>query len=113
MLNFWATWCGPCIEEMPSMEKLHQQFKDRGLVVLAVAAGEKPQDVKDFMREYQLTFLALVDSNEEVVGAYNVRSIPLTYFINPKGEVVGKIFGARQWDQEAAIRYVNSLLQNP
>ncbi|MBI4715379.1 MAG: TlpA family protein disulfide reductase, partial [Nitrospirae bacterium] len=46
-------------------------------------------------------------------GAYNVRSIPLTYFINPKGEVVGKIFGARQWDQEAAIRYVNSLLQNP
>lgn len=113
MLNFWATWCGPCIEEMPSMEKLHQQFKDRGLVVLAVAAGEKPQDVKDFMREYQLTFLALVDSNEEVVGAYNVRSIPLTYFINPKGEVVGKIFGGRQWDQEAAIRYVNSLLQNP
>jgi peroxiredoxin len=110
MLNFWATWCGPCKEEMPSMEKLYQQFKGRGLVVLGVAVGEDSREVEAFMRDHRLTFATLIDGDDEATDAYNVWSIPMTFFINPEGRIVGKIHGYRLWDREEAVSYVSELL---
>lgn len=111
MLNFWATWCTPCRLEMPSMEKLHRQFKDKGFVVLAVAAGEKAKGVTAFVKEYHITFSALLDTDQGVTEEYKVWALPTTYFINAEGKIIGKVSGSRDWSAKEATQYISSLLQ--
>ncbi len=110
MLNFWATWCGPCRDEMPSMEKLYKQFKDKGFVILAVASGEDAASVNRFYKQYNLTFPALIDPDYRVSDSYKVWALPTTYFINARGQIIGKAQGGRAWDTKQAGQYVNSLL---
>ncbi len=111
MLNFWATWCTPCRLEMPSMEKLHRQFKDKGLVILAVSAGEKSAGVTAFVKEYRLTFPALLDTEQEVAEEYQVWALPTTYFINAEGKLIGRVSGSRDWSAKEATQYISSILQ--
>lgn len=92
------------------MEKLYQQFKGRGLVVLGVAVGEDSRQVDAFMQAHRLTFATLIDADDEVTDAYNVWSIPMTFFIDAEGRIVGKIHGYRMWDREEAVSYVSELL---
>lgn len=111
MLNFWATWCTPCRLEMPSMEKLHRQFKDKGFVVLAVAAGEKAEGVTAFVKENNITFSALLDTDQAVTEEYKVWALPTTYFINAEGKIIGKVNGSRDWNAKEATQYISSILQ--
>lgn len=111
MLNFWATWCTPCRLEMPSMEKLSRQFKDKGFVVLAVAAGEKAEGVTAFVKEYHITFPALLDTDQEVTEEYKVWALPTTYFINAEGKIIGRVNGSRDWSAKEATQYISSILQ--
>ncbi|MEK6538232.1 MAG: TlpA disulfide reductase family protein [Nitrospirota bacterium] len=111
MLNFWATWCAPCREEMPSMEKLYRQFKDKGFVIIAVASGEEVNSVNKFIKQYNLTFPALIDSDYKVSDNYKVWALPTTYFINSRGQIIGKAQGGRDWDTKQATQYITSLLQ--
>ena len=113
MLNFWATWCAPCREEMPSMEKLYKQFKEKGFVIIAVASGEDINSVNKFMKQYNLTFPTLIDSDYKVSDNYKVWALPTTYFINPRGQIIGKAQGGRDWDTKQANQYITSLLQPP
>ena len=75
-LNFWATWCGPCRFEMPSMEKLYQRFKARGLEIAAVNLQEDRDSVKHFVEEYELSFPVLLDTTGRIGATYGARSIP-------------------------------------
>lgn len=109
MLNFWATWCNPCRMEMPSMEKLHQQLKDKGFIIISVASGDSKEEVSSFMKEYRLTFPALLDDEYEVSDKYKVWAVPTTYFINTKGEIIGKAQGSRDWSTRAATQYISSI----
>ncbi|MBI5406912.1 MAG: TlpA family protein disulfide reductase [Nitrospirae bacterium] len=111
MLNFWATWCAPCRLEMPSMEKLYRQFKDKGFVVLAVAAGEKADDVTAFVKEYHITFSTLLDTDQGVAEGYKVWALPTTYFINAEGKIIGRVNGSRDWSAKEATQYISSILQ--
>ncbi|MCC7202594.1 MAG: TlpA family protein disulfide reductase [Nitrospirae bacterium] len=111
MLNFWATWCGPCRDEMPSMEKLYRQFKDRGFVIIAVASGEDVTSVNTFFKQYNLTFTALIDSDYKVSDNYKVWALPTTYFINSSGQIIGKAQGGRDWSTRQASQYIAALLQ--
>src|SRR3972149_5715772 len=111
MLNFWATWCTPCRLEMPSMEKLHRQFKDTGFVVLAVAAGGKAEGVSAFVKEYHITFYTLLDTDQGVAEEYKVWALPTTYFINAEGKIIGRVNGSRDWSAKEATQYISSLLQ--
>ena len=111
MLNFWATWCTPCRLEMPSMEKLHRQFKDTGFVVLAVAAGEKAEGVTAFVKEYHITFYTLLDTDQGVAEEYKVWALPTTYFINAEGKIIGRVNGSRDWSAKEATQYISSILQ--
>lgn len=111
MLNFWATWCNPCRMEMPSMERLYQQFKDKGLVIISVASGDTQQEVSSFMKEYRLTFPALLDYDYAVSDDYKVWAVPTTYFINAKGEIVGKAQGSRDWNNQDAAQYISSIFK--
>jgi len=110
-LNFWATWCIPCREEMPAMEKLHRELKDDGLEVVAVNFKESNQQVRKFFEELGLTFTALLDKDGEVSREYGVWSLPLSYFIDRRGEFVGKAIGSRNWDSEAARNFFLGILQ--
>ena len=110
-LNFWATWCVPCREEMPLMEKLHREFKDRGLEMVAVNFREDKKAVRKFFAELGLTFKAVVDFDGNVSDKYGAWSLPLTYIIDRKGEFVGKAVGDRKWDSEDAREFFRELLQ--
>lgn len=109
-LNFWATWCIPCRQEMPTMEKLHREFKGQGLEVVAINFREDKKEVRKFFGELGLTFTALLDRDGKVSEEYGAWSVPLSYFINRRGEFVGKVFGSREWDSQEARGFFRTLL---
>ena len=112
LLNFWATWCPPCRAEMPSMQKLYDKFKDKGLELLAVNLQEDLQVVKDFADNSGFTFPILLDSNGEVGGIYGARSIPTTYIIDKKGNVIAGAVGGKDWYSPEVIKFFEKLLAN-
>ena len=107
-LNFWATWCPPCKSEMPEIEKVYQQYKDKDFVVLAVDLGEDKNIVKNFMQQNKYTFNILLDSNQNVATQYNINAIPVSYFINKDGNVVAKKIGALTGEEMQS--YVKQLI---
>jgi peroxiredoxin len=109
-LNFWATWCPPCRQEMPSMEKLFNKFKDRDFTMLAVDLREGTKKVKAFKEKFNLSFPILLDSDGRVGLMYGVRSIPTTYLIDRKGNVIGGALGARDWASKEAFELFDHLL---
>jgi peroxiredoxin len=109
-LNFWATWCSPCREEMPSMQKLNARFKDKDFAMLAVSLKEPASVVEKFFKDYSLTFTALLDSDGELMTPYRIRGIPNTYIIDRDGTIIGKAFGPRKWDDQQAIALFEHLI---
>ncbi|MGE5849989.1 MAG: peroxiredoxin family protein [Candidatus Methylomirabilota bacterium] len=112
-LNFFATWCVPCRTEMPAMERLHRDFKGKGLVVLAVDIQESARTVRPFMRELQLSFPALLDEDGSVATMYAVRPVPATYLISRDGRIAWRAFGPREWDSPESREYFARLLAEP
>ncbi len=86
LLNFWASWCGPCVAEMPHIEKLHRDFKDQGLVVLGVNS-EEAEVARAFVKERGYTFTTLIDEGKEVAAKYEVTGIPQVFIINREGKI--------------------------
>lgn len=109
-LNFWATWCVPCRLEMPAMERLYREFKEKGFVVLTVNVQEGPRAVQAFIGELKLTFPVLVDRKGEAAIAYAVRGLPASYLIDRNQVIVGRAIGAREWDSKDVRGYIRSLL---
>ncbi len=112
-LNFWATWCGPCKEEMPSMEELWKQFKDKDFVFLAISvdyAGVKP--ARELIEKHRYTFPVLIDSKSEALDLFQVRRIPTTILIDKKGLIVGKAVGPRDWKKQEIATIINFLLSS-
>jgi peroxiredoxin len=109
-LNFWATWCRPCRTEMPSMEKLYNEFKNRDFIILAVDLQEGTRKVRAFKERFKLNFPILLDSDGSVGSKYGVISIPTTYLIDREGYVIGGALGARDWASKEAFELINQLL---
>jgi peroxiredoxin len=112
-LNFWATWCPACRDEMPSMEKLYTKFKDKDFIMLAVNLREKPKTVRSFKEEYRLNFPILLDTDGSVSYRYGVRSIPATFLIDREGHLIGRAVGARDWASDLAFNLINQLTSQP
>jgi len=111
VLNFWATWCGPCVKEMPTLEHLQDKLGDRGLSVLAVSLDTgDPKGVADFAKGYGWRLPILLDPMAQVADAYAIRVMPTTYVIGPDGNIRGRAFGAKEWDTPAAVALMESLL---
>ena len=110
-LNFWATWCGPCRMEMPSMEKVYQGLKDRGFEIMAVNLGEKEKQVSDFMGENKLSFPAALDENGIIGAYYGVQAIPTTYILDRRGLIISRVTGAIDWNQPDIISAFETLLR--
>lgn len=110
-LNFWASWCTPCREEMPAMEELYQAFKDKGFVVVAVNVKEPQRQAATFVKELKVTYPILLDPKGEVSVLYGAWALPLTYLIDRKGMVVGRAFGPRTWAGKEARQLIAQLLR--
>jgi len=111
-LNFWATWCGPCKEEMPSLEVLHQQFKEKSFVLLTISVdyeGEKP--VQEFINKHRYTFPVLLDPKCETLDLFEVKGIPTTFLIDKKGKMIGKAIGPRDWKSPEVVSLLNLLIE--
>lgn len=108
-LNFWATWCPPCRNEMPEIEKVYQQYKDKDFVVLAVDLGEDKDTVKKFIEQNKYNFNVLLDSDQTVAQQYNISAIPVSYFIDKQGNVVSKRVGALS--EQEMQSYVKQLIE--
>jgi len=93
MLNFWGTWCPPCKEEMPYMQELYPEYKEKGVEIVAVSLDDSRLVIEDFLNEYGLTFPILHDKTYQVNDTYGVGYLPATFFINEDGEVVNKVVG--------------------
>jgi len=112
LLNFWATWCKPCEEEMPSMERLHQQYKDKGLVVLAISEDAGGASVvAPYLKKHKLTFPVGLDPKSSVAGLYGVWAVPSTFIIDKRGNRALFANGSREWDGPHAQALFNSLLR--
>jgi len=110
-LNFWATWCPPCRGEMPSMERLYQKLKDKGLEILAVDLQEDARTVQKFGTEHKLSFPVLLAADGRVGATYGARSIPTSYLIGRDGSALGGIIGGREWDTPEMITFLTRLLE--
>lgn len=111
-LNFWATWCKPCEEEMPAMERLHQRFKDKGLVVLAISEdSDGAAVVVPYVKKHRLTFPVGVDPKMSLAGLYGVWAIPSTFIIDKRGNRALYANGPREWDGPHGQALFQSLLQ--
>ena len=94
MLNFWATWCGPCRHEMPFIQQIYEEWLDKGLVLLTINLRETPAKVEEFMQSNGLSFPALLDRDGSVSLEYNVSGIPTTFFIDKDGIIQEKRIGS-------------------
>jgi len=111
-LNFWATWCPPCKQEMPSMERLYRRYKDRGFTVLAVSIDTADAaTVARFAKKLSLTFPIGLDPKMEVANRYTVRALPSSFLLDPHGIMVAVAMGPREWDGPAARAVIESLLK--
>lgn len=112
LLNFWATWCAPCLHEMPSMERLYQTFKATEFVLLAVSMDRQGAEVaRPYADNLKLTFPILLDPASEVARQYGVRGLPTTYLIAPDGVLLGAVVGARDWYRTEAKALLAALLR--
>lgn len=87
LINFWATWCPPCREEMPLFEKVYKKYKDKGFEILAISTDSSVDQVKKFLKEYRVSFPVLFD-DANVSGLYGIQGLPTSFLINREGEVV-------------------------
>jgi len=109
-LNFWATWCPPCREEMPAMQKLHNRLKDRDFLMVAIDLQEPASQVKKYLKEYQFTFMSLLDSKAEVGLLFGIRSIPTTLILDKQGMIIGAAIGPRDWASKKSIALFEHLI---
>ena len=113
LLNFWATWCGPCRVEMPAMEQLYRTFSRKDFEILAVSTDAQGAAVtRPFQQENHLTFPILHDADYRVGLTYGARTLPMTFMVDRQGIVRHQIFGARDWGAPEAHQLVQMLMKS-
>ncbi len=110
LLNFWATWCPPCVKEMPSMELLRQKYKDQGFEVVAINAGEDAEAVEAFLLERDLTFPIILDKRGVSFMALGIRGLPMSFLLNKEGRSVMTFMGGREWLEPAQTELIEAEL---
>jgi peroxiredoxin len=121
LLNIWATWCRPCVVEMPSLQRLHEELRDSGLRVVAVsvdaplgvvgAFGEPGGDVRRFVEDHNLTFTVLHDPSGRIQSRYQVNGLPTTFIIDRSGRIRQKLIGARKWDEGPLADEIRTIVE--
>jgi cytochrome c biogenesis protein CcmG, thiol:disulfide interchange protein DsbE len=120
LLNIWATWCAPCVYEMPALQRLHEQLAHEGLRVVAVSVdgpqgafglgGEPGGLVAEFRDRFDLTFTILLDPSGRIQNRFQVNGLPTTFIIDRQGRIQRKVLGARDWDAPRFVDEIRALL---
>jgi peroxiredoxin len=110
VLNFWATWCPPCVEEMPSLNQFAKELSPSGVVVLGVSIDKNETAYRRFLERQNLSIQVARDANADIPTEYGTFRWPETYIINQSGKVVQKLIGPRDWTDPQLVREVKSLL---
>jgi len=114
LLNVWATWCPPCRQEMPSMQRLYEKFKGESFEILAVSIDSEGREaVAPFMREMNLTFPALLDPRETIMSLYGITGVPESFIIDKDGILVKKIIGPINWASSEVFLFFKDLIHQP
>jgi thiol-disulfide isomerase/thioredoxin len=107
LLNFWATWCGPCVEEMPSLLELHHEMPS--LVILAISIDQDPEAYSRFIALHRVDLITVRDPAQKAAGLYHTDMWPETYLIDRKGIIRGKYIGPQDWTSPEMRAYLKSL----
>jgi peroxiredoxin len=117
VLNFWATWCPPCVEEMPSLVEMQKQMRDKGVIVLAVSVDDDADDYHKFLKEHGIDLLTVRDPGERsdagvtagVASRYGTFKFPETYIIDRNGIIQRKFIGPIDWSQAEIVEYLSRM----
>jgi peroxiredoxin len=114
LVNVWATWCPPCVDEMPSMERLYKELKGENFEILAVSIDSLgAKAVAPFMKKYNLSFPALMDPDATIRTLYQTTGVPESFIVNQEGILIKKIIGSRDWATPEVIGFFRDLIQKP
>lgn len=111
VVNFWATWCPPCIEEMPALDRLHRKLHEEGLTVVAISEDDSISLPTDFIEKTPVSFPVVHDAGHRVANTWGTFRYPETYVVGRDGVVKRKVFGPADWDAPQAIEYFRGLLE--
>ena len=122
LLNFWATWCAPCMQELPALQSLHTKFQARGVQVVGIAVDDTVENVKEAVRRYGITYPIIIDNNAQSKRAYQVKGFPESFVLDGEHRVMvvtdpadgtpqTRLWGPREWDSPRVGALVNSLLK--
>jgi peroxiredoxin len=110
LLNFWATWCPPCIAEIPRFNKLRKAYAKKNFEIVAVSTDRSLSTARKFIRKHPVSFIVLHDSSIKVSRKYNVFSIPTTFLIDKKGKIIEKFLGGHDWNSPEIRKKIDELL---
>lgn len=113
LVNFWASWCPPCVHEMPSMSQLKSHYQQQEFEILAVNLGEQKQQVQQFLEKHPVNFPVLLDTAATAVQAWQVFAYPSSYLIDKQGQIRFALFGGTEWDAPHHLEIIDQLLQEP
>ncbi|MEM3631849.1 MAG: TlpA disulfide reductase family protein [Conexivisphaerales archaeon] len=108
VLNFWATWCSPCREELTALQRVYEVKRSKNVIIISVHIGGKPQQIVEFVHEVGITFPVLLDTSWEVAAKYRLKAIPCTFWIDERG-VIREITLGGPMDEEFIITLLNKL----
>lgn len=109
IINFWTTWCPPCREEIPSMNRAWQQLEQEGIALLAINMGEDEETIFIFSADYPADFPILMDVEGKVIEDWPVKGLPTTYIIAPDGTFAYRAIGSREWDDKTLLDRIRAL----
>jgi thiol-disulfide isomerase/thioredoxin len=110
LVNFWATWCPPCRQEMPSMQRLNDKLAGRPFAILGVNVGETPAQVNAFLKIVPVGFPIVLDEKGKNLEAWQVFAFPTSYLVDKQGRIRYGLFGSIEWDEPEAVQLIEKLL---
>jgi peroxiredoxin len=110
LVNFWASWCGPCNEEAGSLESMYTKLRPEGVVVVAVSIDHHKKEVMSFVKKYSITFPVLMDPDENVASDYAITGVPETFILTPDYKLIKHIIGPLNWTSDNVMDYLKTLI---
>ncbi len=109
-LHFWASWCGPCREEMPTIQGLSENFPNGDFEIVMVNTAEDEDTIFEFLAAINVDLNSLMDVDGQVTEVWKPRGLPTTFLINPKGEIKYQAIGGREWDNQVYIQFIKQMI---